>query len=186
MGRKQKSSVSYDSLSGVADALHDLADQIQDMTDKPDTETIDGAELFRKMEVSIKHESGRFSVKVKTRFPDHGSGQPTESQTLDKTDKDRSDRPKYKHLKKRMQRRFKEIKSALAAKTFPSNECVTEFLQDSELMVSYPGYGDDHYESYKQLCRQFQTAFTERDLQKLEQSFLRLKRSKSDCHDHYK
>ncbi len=67
-------------------------------------------------------------------------------------------RPSYKSLKKRMRSSFKALRRAVQAGAMPPPEAAASFLSDSLLMVEYPGYGDEHYEAYRQATEALRAA----------------------------
>jgi XXXCH domain-containing protein len=52
-------------------------------------------------------------------------------------------------------------------------------------MVSYPGYGDEYYESYIKACEAFKAAFESGDVAKMHETIDVLVHEKSRCHAKY-
>lgn len=94
-------------------------------------------------------------------------------------------RPKYKSLKKRMKTEFKAIKMALQQGTLPERALVHAFARDSELMITYPGKGDEYYKDYESALQQFLVAVSEADLEAVSKSVAALDHCKKVCHDKY-
>ena len=63
-----------------------------------------------------------------------------------------------------MKSSFKSISESIANDTLPDRATVDSFLADSELMVTYPGYGDEHYSTYTQVYQKFSQAYQNSDL----------------------
>lgn len=136
-------------------------------------------EDFRKIKISIKNEFGQIAVKAKIR-------QEKECSTSDEgSDAQGETKPKYKDLKKRMKRSFKMIFNMIHDGTLPPAEAVESFLIDSELMVAYPGYGDEYYEEYTKACAEFAEAYKAEDLERLKPAVDELANQKGRCHAKY-
>jgi XXXCH domain-containing protein len=93
---------------------------------------------------------------------------------------------KYSRLKKRMKRSFKAIRSSLDAGLAPAAEAVASFLADSDVMVCYPGHGDEFYLDYSRACRELARAWEAGDLEAMTQAARTLEERKNQCHDRYK
>lgn len=94
----------------------------------------------------------------------------------------KSEKKEYKKLKKRMKKSFKELKKAAEEGALPAEETVNEFLQDSEQMVSFEGYGDEMYDEYIRHCEQFREAFGKGEIEPFREAVLALDRIKEDSH----
>jgi XXXCH domain-containing protein len=138
---------------------------------------------FRKMKISIEESSGRIAVQIKFKGAEPAAEHHPEVKTEEKAPR----KPlKYKDLKKRMKRSFKAIFTMVHENRMPDREVVEEFLRQSELMVSYPGYGDEYYTEYREACDAFTAAFLQGDMKALHQAFDRIDQAKSHCHNRYK
>jgi XXXCH domain-containing protein len=187
----------------LASLLRQLADELEGK--RHDTPApLNGAfDQFQKASLKFKkNKRNRLSVKVKVESPlprvQAATGDKNEGQALadikaavsqapaPTTAFQDDQRPKYKALKKRMKSSFKHIREALAGSRMPAAEAVTSFLADSQLMTRYPGYGDEYYDAYRQLCARFETAYSVKDLDALKGLTEDLSRMKSECHDRYK
>jgi len=93
---------------------------------------------------------------------------------------------KYSRLKKRMKNSFKAICSSLEAGRLPADEAVASFLADSDVMVCYPGHGDEFYLEYSRNCRDLAQAWEARDLAAMADAARALEVRKNECHDRYK
>lgn len=92
-------------------------------------------------------------------------------------------KPRYTHLKKRMKAHFKAIQAAVSEGQLPERGVVNDFVRDSELMITYPGKGDEFYGAYRRATEQFMVAVTEGDLAAVAATVDELERQKQVCHD---
>lgn len=93
---------------------------------------------------------------------------------------------KYSRLKKRMKQAFKAICSSLEAGRAPAAEAMASFLADSDVMVCYPGHGDEFYLDYSRACRELARAWEAGDLAAMADAARTLEARKDECHDRYK
>ncbi len=61
---------------------------------------------------------------------------------------------KFKPLKRQLQKLFKDMWFSLRDNTPPAAAQVIDFIQQAEIMVSYPGFGDENYPDFLKACRQ--------------------------------
>ena len=94
-------------------------------------------------------------------------------------------KPKYKSLKKRMKKPWKMIRETLALGNLPDRALVEAFVKDSELMVTYPGKGDEFYGAYTVGLERFAAAYEAGDVQAAADAAQALERMKKACHDRY-
>ena len=59
---------------------------------------------------------------------------------------------KYRPLKKRIKRSFKKLKESLKRNELPPRGLVDDFMAEASVMVSYPGFGDEHYQDFSDAC----------------------------------
>lgn len=137
---------------------------------------------FRKLKISVKRQMDGLSVKVKMK-PSYSLSPLGETDLPPELE---GQKPKYKKLKKRMKVTFKAIQDSLAAGTLPNGAAVTSFMEDSRLMIDYPGYGDEYYQEYDQACLRFQEACDRQDIETCKVACQELDRLKKACHDKYK
>ena len=133
---------------------------------------------FRKIKIGVKNEYGQISLKAKFKAakpcaeePVGEDGQPA--------------KPKYKDLKKRMRSSFRIVLKMIHDGSVPPEEAVNAFLADSALMVAYPGYGDEYYESYTAVCAEFKAAYESGDLERMHAAVDALVHEKGRCHAKY-
>ena len=160
-----------------------LADGLSDSGSGPES----GAELaglplgsVSKLKLGIKRTAQGFECKVKAKVA--GSAEELAGLELPA---DAAGKPKYKSLKKRMKSTFKAVTLALLAGEMPSETLVAGFVEDSRLMVTYPGYGDEFYPAYLEAVEALDAAFQAKDLEGLRKAALELSRLKSECHERY-
>lgn len=135
---------------------------------------------YEKIKLTLKQEGESFILKAKVKEVETA---PPGEETLGKEDQGKIP---YKTLKKRMKGSFAELKKLLAQNLLPSGETVRQFLDDSSLMITYPGKGDEHYESYRRCCQEFEKAFASGDLEAIRKALTLVEACKKACHDQYK
>lgn len=81
---------------------------------------------------------------------------------------------------------FKTIGACLSDNRLPDQETVQTFIRDALLMVSYPGYGDEYYESFVAACQRFSDACEHSDWNGAQVGYSEIDQLKKDCHDRYK
>jgi XXXCH domain-containing protein len=137
---------------------------------------------LKKMKIELKREGDQLHLKAKVKTAAAGTicgeGAGDEPETGGK--------PKYKTVKKRMEKCFKSMGDALKKGIMPSKAEVDLFMADSELMVNYPGKGDEHYEQYAKLCVQLNVACENADIAAMKEKYAELKAMEKLCHDQYK
>ena len=131
---------------------------------------------FSKLKMSLKKFSDLMNIKLKIKF--------VSPEDLEEDDEFEED--KYSKLKKRMEVYFVDLLKSLDEDQIPSREIVTVFLRDSEHMLSFPGYGDEFYQEYRQACQAFEQAYEQEDLSRLKDCAQLLKTLKNRCHDVHK
>lgn len=92
----------------------------------------------------------------------------------------------YKALKKRMKESFAELKKLLTQDTPPSADTVRRFLDDSALMITFSGRGDEHYEEYQRCCQELEKACASGDLEAMRTTLAAVEARKKACHAQYK
>jgi XXXCH domain-containing protein len=93
---------------------------------------------------------------------------------------------KYKALKKRMKKPWKIIKDSAEMKTMPPADIVESFLEDSALMITYPGKGDEYYKPYAVAHEAFAAAWRAGDVEAMAHAVNRMDHLKEACHDVHK
>jgi XXXCH domain-containing protein len=137
---------------------------------------------FRKFKISGKNEFGQVTVKVKFK----SAGECDAADEAKECDECRTaGTPKYKHLKKRMKGSFRLIFKTIHEGQTPPAEVVESFLADSELMIGYPGFGDEYYAQYATVCAAFKAAFASGDLARMGEAIDAISHEKSRCHAKY-
>lgn len=151
--------------------------QLADAVEKGGSGEFECVDEFKKMKIGVKDEYGQMHLKVKIKVPE--TCKEPEAGGKD------SGMPKYKDLKKRMKSSFRVLVKMIHDGQVPPTEAVDAFLADSALMVGYPGYGDEYYESYTKACEAFKTAFESGDVAMMHQTVDALIHEKSRCHAKY-
>lgn len=165
----------YVDRNGLASFFRQLADALE----QGGTGELECVDEFTKMKIGVKDEYGQLTLKVKVKVPD--TCVPSE----EGGDADTPARPKYKDLKKRMKASFRVLVKMIHDGQTPPAQAVEEFLADSALMVSYPGYGDEYYERYTEACEAFKAAYESGDAERMHKAIDVLVHEKSRCHAKY-
>ncbi|CCH49985.1 GAK system XXXCH domain-containing protein [Pseudodesulfovibrio piezophilus] len=155
-------------------------------------ETGEGGELacareFKKIKISLKDEYGQVSLRARVKSASECQAEEPDSlpsETLHTPPAPA--KPKYKFLKKRMGSSFKVLFKMIHQGKMPPAAAVEEFLNDSRIMVSYPGYGDPAYDAYMAACDEFAAAYESGDLKRLNMTVDTLVHQKGHCHAKYK
>lgn len=151
---------------------------------------VDAAKLG-KLKLSLERDGDGFFLKVK------GQAVKAEREDFDDDDFDEDDfdsdtdekpqgKIKYKSLKKRMKKTWKVIKDSARTNTLPPENVVESFLDDSALMITYPGKGDEYYKPYAVAHEAFAAAWRAQDVEALGHAVKRLDHLKEACHDIHK
>lgn len=170
--RKAKTELSLDR-SQTSAFLRALAESIDSGSTSVEGYDLDLRDYY-KLKLSLKPLPESWEVKVKV------------SKTEAQEEEEDVQAEKYKQLKKRMEKYFKELEENLGQDEMPSREIVSVFLRDSESMVEYPGKGDAFYQDFKQDCSAFQEAFENEDLPQLKETVSRLAVLRDSCHERHK
>lgn len=140
-----------------------------------------------KIKISLKRRNTlpeKYQVKLKWKIRSSESPPGSGDETMQS--ESNLSKKSYKKLKKRMEQSFKELYLTIKTDEFPSDELIERFLHESVEMVSYAGFGDSYYETYKGSCQKLKTAFDNEDKNAIKASLLELNRLKKSCHDRYK
>lgn len=163
----------------LPDFFRELADALETGEDSE----LGCAADFKKFKIRVRDEYGQISLRLKMKsasecapdMDEFDDGMPATTGRLH-----------YKDLKKRMGNSFKVIFKMIHQGQKPPKEAIDEFLADSELMVSYPGYGDPYYDIYTKACEEFRTAYDSGDMEQLNRAVDELVHQKGHCHAKYK
>jgi XXXCH domain-containing protein len=148
----------------------------------PAAQAVPAAADVCKIKLVIKREFGELQAKMKVEPMHPGCSCDPELGCVTTADEPE----KYSRLKKRMKHSFKAIRSSLEAGRAPAAEAVESFLADSEVMVCYPGHGDEFYLDYSRACRELTRAWKAGDLEAMAAAAQALETRKNECHDRYK
>lgn len=156
--------------------LPDFLRQLADALEKGGEGEFVCVEDYKKFKLSAKKEFGQISIKAKFK-----ADKPCEVET----GTGEAVKPKYKYLKKRMKSSFKMLIKMAHDGELPPAEAVESFMEDSRLMVTYPGYGDEYYDEYIKVCEAFHKAYKAGDVESVRQNVDRLALLKGQCHAKY-
>lgn len=95
-------------------------------------------------------------------------------------------RIKYKSLKKTMKKSFALIGENIEKGIMPPDCVINLFLEQSALMTSIPGYGDEYYAEYDNACNVFKEAHEKSSFPEITLAYDNLKILKKRCHKKYK
>lgn len=157
--------------------LRELADAVES-GGSDEFACVDDMEKFK---IGGKMEFGKIKIKAKFKT----SAECREEELTEDSDTGSDGKPKYSVLKKRMRSSFKLLLKTIHDGEMPPEEAVTSFLEDSALMVTYPGYGDEFYAQYMEVCDRFRSAWEAKDLDALHEAVDALIHEKSRCHAKY-
>jgi XXXCH domain-containing protein len=158
----------------AAGFLRKIADQIEGKSiDDPDLR-----KNFKKISLSLKRESGQISLKIEVKHDEPGSdiGEGSGHAKV----------KKYRAAKKRMKHNFRDICLAVSEGKIPSENLTESFFRDSDIMISYPRYGEEYYTEYIQAFEEFRSALNKKDLESAALLCEKIKKIKSVCHKQYK
>lgn len=156
--------------------FRDLADALE----KGGTDEFDCLDDFKKLKVRAEAAYGQVRLKMKIK---------TEQECRSNFDEEREpgapEKPAYKQLKKRMKISFRMLVKMIHDGQIPPQEAVDSFLEDSALMITYPGYGDEFYSRYAEVCDAFRQAYESGDLERMHEAVDALVHEKGHCHAKY-
>lgn len=166
----------------AADFLRALSQMIEQANTEELQEIAIAFDDFKKMKIELKKEGDQLllKAKIKTTTPGAACGEPACEET------ETGGKPKYKTVKKRMDKCFKAMGEAFKKGIMPEKTQMDAFIADSELMVGYAGHGDEHYDQYSKLCVQLNVACENNDLTAMQEKYAELKAMKKLCHEQYK
>lgn len=158
--------------------FRDLADALE----QGGSEQFTCADDFAKIKVTAKNAFGKVALKAKIKSasecaaPDDLLGDECPVPNV---------KPRYKDLKGRMKSSFQMLVKMVNDGEMPPQRAVDSFLKDSELMCTYPGYGDEFYEDYLKVCDSLRAAYEAQDLTLMKDAVKALAQEKSRCHAKY-
>ncbi len=105
-----------------------------------------------------------------------------------KGDKSRSEfvDQKYRPLKKMLKKSVKSITSSVASKQLPPALVMDDFLAQVKVMVSYPGFGDEHYSTFMAACDALDKAYRKKAQLLFGECFAVVVSLKKECHHRYR
>lgn len=140
---------------------------------------------FQRLKMSIKNEFGQTCIKIKAK-PPKLYGQTNEEIDDNSAGTDSDDQKiSYSKLKKQMKSAFRVIFKTIHDGTLPPEEAVKQFIENSHLMVTYPGYGDEYYEEFSAAVDHFEKTYAEGNLEKIHEACDALNNIKAHCHAKY-
>jgi XXXCH domain-containing protein len=201
--RKLKMKVTIEALGAY---IKSLADAIDGKLENDQKDLIGLFDNFSKATIKLSRKSQKATLEIKVELEPEPEGQ-TNRSALQRVEKKpapgnpqkevppepKADqagpnirKPKYKNLKKRMKKSFKDITQSISDSRLPARSDLDSFLYDSELMVSYPGHGDEYYTDYQKACQSLKNAYERLDFAGFKHEHGEIKKLMRDCHDRYK
>lgn len=89
---------------------------------------------------------------------------------------------KYRPLKRELKKIFKTISESAENGELPAAGVMDSFMAYTEMMVSYPGFGDENYQLFTSGCREMFMAFKKADLAGFGDALEAVKEIKRECH----
>lgn len=159
----------------MADFFRELAEAVEKSDD--DFRCLDD---FRKFKLSGKEKAGGVFLKLSITPSDTCAAAAREGAPQQGDGK-----PSYKQLKKDMKADFKAVFQAVHQNRMPPQEAVTAFLKGADLMVTYPGYGDEYYDEFINACVAFRSAYESGDLARMHDTVDAIQGIRGHCHAKY-
>ncbi|OQX22525.1 MAG: hypothetical protein BWK80_30255 [Desulfobacteraceae bacterium IS3] len=160
----------------IAYFLRKIADDIEG---KPVESPHLSVKDFKKLEIRLKREDGRFSLNLMVKCnskPSHKSD--------DKGDAHKESGhgrlKKYRASKKRLKPLFKDICRSVSRGVLPSSDLIQSFFRDSDQMISF--HGQEYYKEYIAAVEEFRAAVNVGDIAAAKTGCEKIKQVKSECH----
>lgn len=93
---------------------------------------------------------------------------------------------KFRPLKKNLSHSFKLLRQTVDSGTIPDKKTIEQFLELVSLMVSYSGFGDEFYASFKDACDKLRLCDTSKDLASFSQQLQQIHSLKKQCHNRFR
>ena len=74
----------------------------------------------------------------------------------------------------------------MARNDLPPRSLLDDFLAEANVMISYPGFGDEHYDDFRKACNALKDAYARKDLESFAQKMGNIAIIKKECHDRFK
>nr|MBF0222045.1 GAK system XXXCH domain-containing protein [Desulfobulbaceae bacterium] len=137
---------------------------------------------FNKIKVGlVKRAGGQLELKLKIK-----DGAALKGAEEAATELEDASSNSYKLLKNKMSQTFKTIGRAVSEKRLPPAETVESFLREVEQMVSFPGFGDEYYDEFINLCRELERRYAEGKIEAVVELHGRILSQTKQCHRRYK
>jgi XXXCH domain-containing protein len=155
--------------------------------------TLSGTDIdlsnFVELKVSVEPMGDQVMAKVKVKYPE-ALYIPQEGMTVGgvaaAAGVETGAKPKYKSLKKAMKKTWKHIVESVNAGARPQDEVVRTFYDQSLMMITYPGKGDDFYNAYEVAVNRMMSAYESEDHGELAEAVDAVGKLYKACHDRYK
>lgn len=165
----------------VAAFLRFLADELEGKSSSENNELGWQLHGFNKLKIGlIKKEGGDLSLRLKIK--DSGTP-PAASSPAEFTDIAEQD---YRPFKNTIKSTFSELSSCAAKGRLPSPELLTLFMDQSQQLISFPGFGDQYYDEYWQTCQAMEREAKASNLAGFQEKMAAITAVKKSCHSRFK
>jgi|GEM_PF-5678839 len=137
---------------------------------------------FNKLKVGlVKKEGGQFHLELKIK-----DKKTSDAEYEPEVEAEDFGESSYKSFKKKLAKNFKSIGRAIEEQLLPPAELIETFMNEAEQLVSYPGFGDEYYDSFMKECRSFKDQYLQKNMEGLAGQYGRILSIMKDCHRRYK
>lgn len=160
--------------------LRQIADEIEEKPLEPSRMSVKD---FKKLEIMLKREHGRFSLELAIKYRGKSSHQSDDTGNTYK-ESGHGRLKKYRAAKKRMKPLFKDMCRSVSSGILPSRDLIQSFFRDSDQMISF--HGEKYYKEYIAAAEEFRAALSNGDLAAAKVCCEKIKKIKSECHKKHK
>jgi XXXCH domain-containing protein len=93
---------------------------------------------------------------------------------------------KFRPLKRQLQKLFREMQFSLSDGAAPTDDMVDEFIRQVEIMVSYPGFGDENYPAFLDTVRRLGHLKKDTTLSVWQQLLDDITKLRQRCHESFR
>jgi len=93
---------------------------------------------------------------------------------------------KYRPLKKKIKKTFRKMLECIERNELPPRSLLDDFMAEANVMVSYPGFGDAHYQNFIEACMVLKKAYDTKDIKLFSERLAKVSRIKKECHGRFK
>ena len=93
---------------------------------------------------------------------------------------------KFRPLKKNLRNSFKELRYSIESGKMPDKKSVDQFMDEVNIMTSYPGFGDEFYAPFKAACEKLVLIYKSNNSDKFRKQIATIRDLKKQCHNRFK